>query len=154
MAIRSQLAVLTALAASTLLIGCAGDGSTPADEGSASGVQPLTTEACEALGQTLGDALGAEAAVSEAAWPENTPDGMGTGCEVTISGTGADFGSVSEAEQEIRSSLEAQGWTEDPALAAAGLALRAPSNSAMFVANAPWLTPAPHARRSPVPIRC
>lgn len=142
MTLRTTAVRLFVLACAALVVGCGETGATPATgEASAGDLQPLPTEACQAMAAELGGALGAEPEVAQAPWPQDADGASGTGCAITFMGTGADFGSLPEVSDALRSTLETEGWTEDPASAAdgpTGTSFRVTMGSEVGVVSAGW----------------
>lgn len=81
---------------------------------------PLPAEACESLRALAAETLGAEATLSEVPFTDIVGGGSGSGCQVTVTGTGADFGTFLEVAQRLSAALSEAGWTEEPAYLADG----------------------------------
>jgi hypothetical protein len=67
----------------------------------------------------LQDTLGMQGTTSEASFEDFVRGQTGTGCAVTITGTGADFPNGADANAVI-AAMEAAGWTQDNYYAAGG----------------------------------
>lgn len=93
--------------------------STPAAAGST--IQPLVVEVCngqaQAMSHFLDDLIPTQ---SEEPLEDFVTGASGTGCQATVTGTGADFDSPDAAVSALAGMLEGQGWTVDPLLAAGG----------------------------------
>lgn len=84
-------------------------------------IQPLSMEVCDgqaqAMSHTLDDLVPTQ---SEETLDDPVNNASGTGCQATITGTGAQFESPVAVVDELGSMLEGQGWTVDPLLVADG----------------------------------
>jgi putative hemolysin/phosphoserine phosphatase len=93
----------------------------PAEASDGATIEPLPAEVCDGQAQAMADALGgAEVTQSEAPIDDLVTGASGTGCEATVTGTGEQFASPDAVVQALGGMLEAQGWTQDPMLAAGG----------------------------------
>jgi putative hemolysin len=94
-------------------------GAAPAPAGAT--IQPLTMEVCDgqaqAMSHTLDDLIPTQSEEPLSDWVNNA---QGTGCQATVTGTGAQFESPTAVVDKLGGMLEGQGWTEDPMLAADG----------------------------------
>jgi hypothetical protein len=78
-------------------------------------------EVCEALRVSVADTLGVEATVAEAPFADYLQTAPpGTGCTITVTGTGANFLSTGGTADSLRAMLAGQGWVEDINYAADG----------------------------------
>ena len=77
------------------------------------GYVPLSPAECTALGTTMMQTLGVPVMVAQAPFQDYVSGQSGTGCEMTATGTGADFTSLDGTEEALGTALEAQGWSED-----------------------------------------
>ena len=82
--------------------------------------EPLDSDACNALAQDMSKALGVEVTQGEAPITDPSTGESGTGCQATATGTGEQFTSPDAVVTSLADMLEAQGWQEDPTLAAGG----------------------------------
>jgi putative hemolysin len=84
-------------------------------------IEPLTMELCDGQAQAMSHFLNdLIPTVTEEPLSDPTTGASGTGCQSTITGTGADFASPSAVVGVLGGMLEEQGWTEDPMLQADG----------------------------------
>ena len=82
--------------------------------------QPLPPAECDALQQAAATKLGVEGNLATAPFQDYIGGGSGTGCLITLSGTGANFPSFMSVAADLQALLEGQGWTLDPMYAADG----------------------------------
>lgn len=82
--------------------------------------QPLAADSCAALAQDMAAALGVDVTQDEASITDPSTGESGMGCQVTATGTGEQFASPDAVVTTLAGMLEAQGWQEDPMLAAGG----------------------------------
>ena len=108
-------------------------------------IQPLSMEVCDgeaqAMSHTLDDLVPTQ---SEAPLSDPVTGASGTGCQSTITGTGAQFGSPSAVVNELGSMLVGEGFVADPMLAAdgpTGTSMGYRKDNEICVASAIW-TPA------------
>jgi Tol biopolymer transport system component/putative hemolysin len=98
---------------------CAPGSTSTAPAGST--LQPLPTEVCngqaQAMSHTLSDLVPTQ---SEEPLDDWVTGASGTGCQATVTGTGAEFESPSAVVSALDSMLADQGWTADPMLVADG----------------------------------
>ena len=84
-------------------------------------IQPLSMEVCDgqaqAMSHTLDDLVPTQ---SEEPLTDTVTGATGTGCQATITGTGAQFESPSAVVGELGGMLAGQGWTADSMLVADG----------------------------------
>jgi Tol biopolymer transport system component/putative hemolysin len=84
-------------------------------------IQPLTVEVCngmaQAMSHTLFDLIPTQSEEPLEDWGNNA---KGTGCQATITGTGAQFESPDAVVNALGSMLADEGWTEDMHLQAGG----------------------------------
>ena len=84
-------------------------------------IQPLSMEVCDgqaqAMSHTLDDLIPTQ---SEELLNDYANNAWGTGCQTTITGTGAQFESPDAVVIELGGMLEEQSWTADPMLVADG----------------------------------
>jgi Tol biopolymer transport system component/putative hemolysin len=94
-------------------------GAAPAPAGAT--IQPLTMEVCngqaQAMSHVLDDLVPTQ---SEAPLEDFITGAKGTGCQATITGSGAQFESPDAVVKSLGSLLADQGWTEDMMLASGG----------------------------------
>jgi putative hemolysin len=78
-------------------------------------IQPLSMELCNGQAQAMSHFLNDMIpTVTDEPLSDPGTGASGTGCQSTITGTGADFESPSAVVEVLRGMLEEQGWTEDP----------------------------------------
>ncbi len=84
-------------------------------------IQPLTMEVCDgqaqAMSHTLDDLIPTQ---SKEPLDDPVTGASGTGCQATITGTGAQFESPAAVVDGLGGMLVSQGWTPDPMLVADG----------------------------------
>jgi Tol biopolymer transport system component/putative hemolysin len=82
-------------------------------------IQPLSEEVCNGQAQTMSHTLN-DLIPTQSEEPLDDPvtGASGTGCQATITGTGAQFESPTAVVNALGSMLEEQGWTADPMLVA------------------------------------
>jgi hypothetical protein len=78
-----------------------------------SDLQPLSSDECTNLADTISQTLGIPGETTEAPFEDHVSQRMGTGCQTTITGTGLDFENVQVVENALRRMIQAQGWYED-----------------------------------------
>lgn len=84
-------------------------------------IEPLTMELCNGQAQAMSHFLNDMIpTVTEEPLSDPVTGASGTGCQSTITGTGADFESPSTVVGVLGGMLEEQGWTIDPMLQADG----------------------------------
>lgn len=93
---------------------------TTAPSSSEQGYQPLSADACATLQKTVANALQTEATTSTAAFTDMLTGVSGQSCLITVTGDGAQFGSMTDVATALQSALAAQGWAADAAYAADG----------------------------------
>jgi len=94
-------------------------GAAPAPAGTT--IQPLTMEVCNGQAQAMSHALDDLVPTqSEAPLEDFITGAKGTGCQATITGSGAQFESPDAVVKSLGSLLAEQGWTEDMMLASGG----------------------------------
>jgi putative hemolysin len=94
-------------------------GAAPAPAGTT--IQPLTMEVCNGQAQAMSHALDDLVPTqSEAPLEDFITGAKGTGCQATITGSGAQFESPDAVVKSLGSLLAEQGWTEDVMLASGG----------------------------------
>jgi putative hemolysin len=105
-------------------------------------IQPLTMEVCDgeaqAMSHTLDDLIPTQ---SEAPLSDPVTGASGTGCQSTITGTGAQFESPTVVVNELGSMLEGEGFVVDPMLAAdgpTGTSMGYRKDNEICVASAIW----------------
>jgi TolB protein len=101
---------------------CTADTGSPAPTAAAgTTIQPLIMELCDgeaqAMSHTLDDLIPTQ---SEEPLSDPVSGATGTGCQSTITGTGAQFESPDAVVRALGAMLADEGWTEDPMLAAGG----------------------------------
>jgi len=112
--------------------------------------QPLAPAECAALQTAVATKLGVEAVLSEAPFQDYVDGSSGTGCLVTVTGTGADFEFVA-VSADLWILLQEQGWAEDMMYAAGGptgMASGFRKGAALCLASVGW-TPAADANCPP-----
>jgi hypothetical protein len=94
----------------------------PAAPQSAAGTyRPLAAEECEALRAAIESTLSVEATLEEEApFVEYIGGQEGTGCQITVTGTGEDFTNFVDVARQLEAMLTEQGWTQDMAFVADG----------------------------------
>lgn len=75
--------------------------------------QPIPGSECEAVRALVGETLGQKPDSSEAPFEDYLTAESGAGCAITLTGTGADFGSFVDASQELQAAFEEEGWESD-----------------------------------------
>lgn len=103
--------------------------------------EPLDPEACAALAQEMSKALGVEVTQGNAPVGDPTTGESGMGCQATATGTGEQFASPDAVVASLADMLSAQGWQEDPMLAAGGptgMGKGFRKDNAMCAAAAQW----------------
>jgi hypothetical protein len=93
---------------------------TAAPPASGSALQPLDPESCAQLAKDMAKALDVEVTQGEVPFTDPVSGEAGIGCEAKATGTGEQFESPDAVVGAVAGMLEAQGWTEDPMLAAGG----------------------------------
>jgi dipeptidase D len=84
-------------------------------------IQPLTMEVCNGQAQAMSHALDDLVPTqSEAPLEDFITGAKGTGCQATITGSGAQFESPNTVVKSLGSLLAEQGWTEDMMLESGG----------------------------------
>jgi dipeptidyl-peptidase-4 len=83
-------------------------------------LEPLAAEMCMQLAQDMAQALDVVVTEEEAPITDPVSGETGTGCQATATGTGEQFASPDAVVSTLADMLEAQGWQEDPMLAAGG----------------------------------
>ncbi len=81
---------------------------------------PLDPEMCAQLAQDMAQVLDVAVTQEEAPITDPVSGETGTGCQATATGTGEQFASPDAVVSTLADMLEAQGWQEDPMLAAGG----------------------------------
>ncbi|MGD2079144.1 MAG: beta-Ala-His dipeptidase, partial [Chloroflexota bacterium] len=95
--------------------------SPPPAAGAGSAIQPLPVEVCNGQAQAMAHFLDVlEVTQGDAPLDDSVTGAAGTGCQATVTGTGADFDSPDAAVSALAGMLAEQGWTEDPMLASGG----------------------------------
>lgn len=88
---------------------------------SGAGIQPLSMELCDGMAQAMSHFLNdLIPTVTDEALNDPATGLSGTGCQSTITGTGADFESPTAVAGVLAGMLEEQGWTQDVMLLADG----------------------------------
>lgn len=77
----------------------------------AGGFKPLASPDCKGLADVLEKALSVKPETAEAAFMDYISGQGGTGCQATVTGTGADFGELPAVASKLQKMLEEQGWT-------------------------------------------
>ena len=75
---------------------------------------------CTQLAQNMAQALNVPVTQGEASISDPVRGETGTGCQATATGTGEQFASPDAVVSTVATMLDAQGWQEDPMLAAGG----------------------------------
>ena len=75
-------------------------------------LQPLSQDQCGALSSSLKQ-LGAPTSVEQAPFLDQITGSRGTGCLVSVTGTGVQFTSPQNVAARVTSMLTAQSWQED-----------------------------------------
>jgi putative hemolysin len=100
---------------------CAPGSPAPEGEMPASSIGPLSLELCDGQAQAMSHFLNDMIpTVTEEPLSDPATGASGTGCQSTITGTGADFENPSVVVDELGGMLEEQGWAEDAMLQADG----------------------------------
>lgn len=100
---------------------CAAGTPAAAPTQSGASIQPLTMEVCDGMAQAMSHFLNDMIpTVTEEALNDPSNGLSGTGCQATITGTGADFESPTAVVGVLAGMLEEQGWTQDVMLLADG----------------------------------
>lgn len=86
----------------------------------AGGLQPLDSATCEEIRSAAAQALGVEATAANAPFQDPISGKSGNACQVTLTGTGANFQNPDAVVESLKAALEPQGWTEDMMYAAGG----------------------------------
>jgi hypothetical protein len=81
---------------------------------------PLAYEACRALADQIGQALGVEAYMTTALFQDHFSQTAGSGCLITAWGDGVQFPDWSGSTSAAIAAIEAEGWVEDAIYAAGG----------------------------------
>jgi len=79
----------------------------------AAAFQPLDAAVCTQLADDMGKVLGGKPQTSESDFADYISGESGTGCQVSVEGTGADFGDLPDAAAKLQKMLEEQGWKQD-----------------------------------------
>jgi hypothetical protein len=111
----------------------------PADEAAA--YVPASAEVCEMVRDDIEAALDAEAQLDSAPFHDVIDDRMGTGCQITVTGTGEDFGHFVEASQNLEEILTEAGWVQDMGYMAdgpTGTAFGMRMNGMLALVNVEW----------------
>jgi hypothetical protein len=77
------------------------------------GIQPASAATCSDSAKVLQDVLGTAGTAAEVPFEDYITGQSGTGCQVTVTGTGADFGTMDKVDQPLWAAMEAAGWTRD-----------------------------------------
>lgn len=100
---------------------CAAGTPAAAPTQSGAGIQPLTMEVCDGMAQAMSHFLNdLIPTVTEEALNDPSNGLGGTGCQSTITGSGADFESPTAVVGVLAGMLAEQGWTQDVMLLADG----------------------------------
>jgi hypothetical protein len=108
---------------------------------------PLASQDCEALQSGVNQALSVNGTMTEAPFDDLITKESGSGCQITVTGSGASFKNLLETAGNLKSMLTTAGWSEDQSYAADSpnetvMAFR--QGSALLIVDAGWL-PAPEA---------
>ncbi|OQY16933.1 MAG: hypothetical protein DRJ03_20060 [Chloroflexi bacterium] len=86
----------------------------PAPTAAAEGeLQPLSAAECSGLADSMAQTLGMPYEIAQAPFDDHVNQKTGTGCQITITGTGLDFESVQVVLNGLRRTIQTQGWYED-----------------------------------------
>ena len=75
--------------------------------------QPLDATACTQLADDVGKVLGTETTTSDAEFTDYASGDGGTGCQASATGTGAEFGELTDVAAKLQKMLEDDGWKEN-----------------------------------------
>jgi len=78
-------------------------------------IRPASAETCSDSAKVMQEALGIEATAGEASFEDYISDLTGTGCQVTVTGTGAYLGQMAAIAEALQTALQARGWREETA---------------------------------------
>jgi len=98
---------------------------------------PLDAAACDAVRAAVADALDAAddaVTVAEAPFQDIMTGEGGTGCQIRVTGTGADFDNFVRVAGDVKTVLQSLGWSEDPSYLADG-----PTGTAFGMRQGDWL---------------
>lgn len=82
--------------------------------------QPLAEQECGDLRDAVASALGVEATLGTADFSDFVSGQIGSGCRVTVTGTGEDFSSFLDVAEKLQQVLTERGWVVDTAYLADG----------------------------------
>ncbi|MGB5052297.1 MAG: hypothetical protein WBO46_25330 [Caldilineaceae bacterium] len=82
--------------------------------------QPLAAQECGDLRDAVASALGVEATLGTADFSDFVSGQTGSGCLVTVTGTGEDFSSFLDVADKLQQMLTERGWVVDTAYLADG----------------------------------
>lgn len=105
-------------------------------------IQPLPVEVCDGQAQAMAHFLDVlEVTQSEVSLSDPVTGASGTGCQGTVTGTGAQFESPTAAANTLGGMLADQGWTQDAMLAAdspTGTSMGYRKNDQVCLVSAMW----------------
>ncbi|MBE2225610.1 MAG: hypothetical protein IAF02_29000 [Anaerolineae bacterium] len=96
------------------------DSPAPMETAVSTTVQPLAAQECNDLRDAVGNTLGVAATLSTADFTDIVSGQTGTGCQITVNGTGETFSSFLDVAKQLQDTLSALGWTPDMAYLADG----------------------------------
>ena len=75
--------------------------------------QPLDAAVCTQLANGMGKVLGTETTTSDADFADYVSGDAGTGCQTSATGTGAEFGEMTDVAAKLQKMIEDDGWKEN-----------------------------------------
>ena len=84
------------------------------------GYQPLDAADCADLADAMSKSVGVKVTTGTAAFADYVGGDSGSGCQITATGTGADFENYPKTAASLKEILQAKGWEENIQYAADG----------------------------------
>lgn len=81
---------------------------------------PLPAEQCQDLQSAMAETIATAVSLETTDFQDYISGTAGTGCQLTATGTGAEFESFGAVAEDLKALLSEAGWTEDPQYLADG----------------------------------